>query len=624
MTAPELIVESTLRFLRQHVPFAQMARADLEYFASRARLAYFPAGTTIVDAATGAGDALHVIQRGHVRSADPSLAGTDVVLGPGECFPLVRLAADTAGGGSFTATEDVFCFQLGRDDFVELRRRSLPFADFCAAALATIVRQSVAQLRHDFGQRAIEQQTLLQPLTSLVRREPVWCPAGTSLREALARMRAERVGTIVVADAERRPLGIFTLTDLLDRVVLADVPLDAAVDTVMTPDPGTLDELESAQDALALMAERGYYQVMVVRGHRLVGVVSERDLFALQRVSMRNVLQSIRSAADVPQLADAVRAIERLTDNLVAQGAAAGPLTHTIASLHDAVSRRLFEVLAAEHPLDGIDWCWLALGSEGRREQTAASDQDNALVFRVAPADIDAARDRLLAFGRAANAALATLGIPLCSGNVMAGNPECCLAVEEWQERFASWVREPTPQALLNANIWFDFRPLYGETALGERLRAYVGGIAADSRLFLRMLTTNALQAEPPLGVIRSFRTDDGPEGGTIDLKAQGTRIFVDAARVLALGTGVAETNTAQRLRLAGRKLGVPARDTDATIEAFEFLQMLRLRVQRGLLEGAHNSLRPYALNELDQRLLKEALRQARSLQQHVERTFGQ
>src|SRR5512139_1686851 len=154
MSAPELIVESTLRFLQDYEPFARMARDDLRFFAERAQLAYFPVGTTIVDASTGAAGSLHVIRQGHVRSEDPTIRGTDVVLGPGECFPLIRLAADTAGVGTFTATEDVFCWQLGRDDFVELRGRSGPFAEFCTRALATIVRQSVAQLRHNFGTRA--------------------------------------------------------------------------------------------------------------------------------------------------------------------------------------------------------------------------------------------------------------------------------------------------------------------------------------------------------------------------------------------------------------------------------------------------------------------------------------
>lgn len=622
MSAPELIVESTVRFLRDYAPFSALAAEHLRSFAERARLAYYPAGTTIVDAATGADGALHVIRQGHVRSEDPTLAGSDVVLGPGECFPLVRLAADTAGVGTYTATEDVFCWQLGREDFDALRRQSPPFAEFCAAALATIVRQSVAQLRQEFAARAIEHQSLLRPLGTLIRREPVRCHAGATVGDALTAMRTERVGTIVVVDADDRPAGIFTLRDLRDRVVLDEVVLDRPIASVMTPRVVALDALATAQEAVAAIAQHGWHQVLVTSDGRLVGVVSEGDLFALQRVSMRNVLTSIERAATVEALRVAAADIAALTDNLVAQGASAGPLTQTIAALNDAVARRVFILLAPRHPLDSIDWCWLALGSEGRREQTAASDQDNAIVFVARPGGEAVARARLLAFAADANEALASLGMPLCPGNVMARNPDCCLALDEWATRFARWIREPTPEALLNANVYFDFRPLAGAAALASRLRSHVLGLTEDNALFLRLLTANALQSEPPLGVIRSFRTDDGAHTGTIDLKTHGTRLFVDAARAFALGLGLAETNTAQRLRLAGRRLNFDAREVDAAVEAFEFLQVLRLRVQRERL-AATNRLDPERLNELDRRLLKESFRQARTLQQRLERTWG-
>jgi CBS domain-containing protein len=456
----------------------------------------------------------------------------------------------------------------------------------------------------------------------------VYCDGTTTIRAALERMSQEGVRTVVVVDADRHPLGIFTLTDLMERVVLRDVPLGTPVQAVMTSNLATLDELSSAQEGLALMASRGIHQLLVVRaGGELTGVVSERDLFGLQRVTMRNVTQAIRHAKDVAGLQGCVADIAALTDNLVAQGAAAEPLTHTITALNDALTERLFDLLRPRFDLSDIEWCWLAVGSEGRREQTVATDQDNAIVFRTATAAaVPAARARLLDFARAANDALAQLGFPLCAGNVMASNPECCLTVEEWRGRFATWMREPTPQALLGANIYFDFRPLVGTAALAEELRRWLDATSGENRLFLRMLVANALQVEPPLGWIRTFRTDAGE---TIDLKTHGTRIFVDAARALALALGIGETNTAQRIRLAGRRLHRDEREIAATVDAWHFLQLLRLRTQRGTAaESAdgtrsRNRLDPYALNELDQRMLREAFRQARALQTHLDQAVG-
>ena len=640
MATPALIVESTLRFLREHVPFSAMARKDLEFIAGRAHLAYFPVGTTIVDPADGTlAKHLHIIQRGHVRVRNLAVPGDDEVRGAGECFPVAALAAGTPGTRRFEATEDVFCYRLTRADFDALRQESAPFAGFCTQALAGVVQHSLRQLRKNFTQRALEQQTMLEPLRTVIRRNPVSCDRGTPVRSALETMRNERIGTIAVVDSTQRPVGIFTLTDLMERVVLPGVDLATPVLAVMTPNPGTLDEMATAQEALAHMAQRGLHQIMITREGRLAGVVSERDLFGLQRVTMSNVLNAIRQARDMRALQRAARDIDALTDNLVVMGAAAETLTYTITALNDALTHRLFDLLLPRFDIDDLDWCWLSVGSEGRREQTVATDQDNALIFLGATGASPAIRERLLAFARAANEGLAELEFPLCPGNIMASNSEHCLDTVEWRERFAGWIREPTPAALLGANIFFDFRALAGKTELAESLRTWLGNVASENKLFLRMLVANAMQVEPPLGVIRKFRTDDGDSAGTLDLKTHGTRIFVDAARAFALALGIAETNTSQRLRLAGRRLHIEERQMASVVDAYHFLQMLRLRGQRGELgtepavasDGAQprsrtalNRVDPYALNDLDQRMLKESFRQARALQSQLEQSIGQ
>jgi CBS domain-containing protein len=206
----------------------------------------------------------------------------------------------------------------------------------------------------------------------------------------------------------------------------------------------------------------------------------------------------------------------------------------------------------------------------------------------------------------------------------MASNPAWCLTADEWRRQFLSWLTEPTPAALLNANIFFDFRPLAGEVGLAEDLRAWLFARTQGNALFLRLMVANALQTEPPLGLIRAFAVDgEGPHAGTIDLKTRGTRVFVDAARVFALAQGIEATGTAERLRLAGERMRVERRHVDATVEAFHYLQVLRLRSQGRGEQAGPNRIDPYALNDIDQRMLKEAFRQARKLQQRLKETYS-
>jgi CBS domain-containing protein len=621
-TVPPPLADGARELLRRHVPFDRMSDAALGFMIPRLKLAYFAKETTILSVQSGPVENLYIIQRGLVgRRPDSMQADPDRTLGDGELFPVGALSAGGTTTKIFHAMQDTYCYTLARADFLELRRISPEFERYCTQAITETLKQSLESLYREFSQRAAEQQTLTRTLAELVRNPPVTCPAAATLREAAQKMADANVRTIVVVDAARAPIGMFTLVDLLRRAVLTDRPLATSLAEVMTSPIVTLPGSATAYEAMHVMAEHGIRQVVIVENGRLLGVINERDLFALQRVSMREVIEGLHAADSIDKLKRAGEDIRRLTQNLLAQGVGAEPLTRTIAALNDALSRRAIDLVLKRHPLDDIDWCWLALGSEGRGEQTFATDQDNALLFAAPDAkETTSRRERLLAFARDVNASLDFLGFPLCAGNVMAGNPDLCRSTEEWKEKFLKWIREPTPQALLNANIVFDFRALYGDTTLSDALWRWLFGYTQANPMFLRLMVQNALEVEPPVGLIRAFSVDDlAAIKGTLDLKTRGTRLFVDCARVFALALGIPDTGTAARLRHAGERLHVPPRHVDATVEAFHFLQLLRLRQQD--LPGAPgnpNRIDPYALHAIDQRMLKEAFRQAKQLQERL------
>ncbi|MCL4184204.1 MAG: nucleotidyltransferase, partial [Burkholderiaceae bacterium] len=263
--------------------------------------------------------------------------------------------------------------------------------------------------------------------------------------------------------------------------------------------------------------------------------------------------------------------------------------------------------------------CWLAMGSEGREEQTIATDQDNGLII-----DDDCTLDRqaLLDFAREVNEGLDACGYPLCKGGIMAGNPKWCLPLSQWQALFDGWIDRGDPQSLLNANIFFDFRPLAGDSSLAGALRERITRRAAATPRFLKQMSDNALRNGPPVswtgGLLETLFTR---EETRIDLKLNGTAPFVDGARVLALAGGVRETGTAERLQAlaaAGRLLPDEVR---GWVDAFQFLQGLRLRVQHRLAQASTddpNTLDVRELSEIDRRILKDAFRQARKLQQRM------
>lgn len=630
--ATQMLVSATMEFLRRHSPFDRMEGDALRFLAERLKLAYYHKDAAILTPDMGAARTFYIIQRGKVVARQAGEVNVTeynaMTLGPGECFPIGAVTAQRASTNGYTAIEDVFCYQLAADDFFELMRMSSVFNLFCTQYIASLLNQSRQQLQVQFAQRAAEQQSLNTPLSLLAKREPVSVQPETPLRQVLEAMGQQRLGSMIVTDAEGKPVGIFTQSDVLHRVVLAGVALEEPISKVMSKDPHTLQDTVYAYDAALAMAMHGIRHVLVVDGEgRLKGVISERDLFTLQRVGLRQIRQSVETAPDLETLLQTSHDVRQLALNMLAQGVGAEQVTQFISALNDTITRRVLELNLDKHDLYGVDWAWLSFGSEGREEQTFSTDQDNGIIYLCPDfMDKEQLKMRLLDFARDVNDDLDKCGFPLCSGNIMAGNPDLCLTLEEWEEKFTNWVRHPHPAALLNATIFFDFRTLYGNPSLGERLRKWMLSLTTSNPGFLKMMAHNALDVEPPLGKIRDFVTDLDPEHpGTIDLKKYGARLFVDIARIYALAAGIHNSNTVQRLRHSAKRLGISGEEMAAIIDSFNFIQLLRLRHQHLETESGEtgdNRIHPDKLNELDRRILKESFRQVRKLQSRIKMDY--
>jgi CBS domain-containing protein len=605
--------------LRQHPPFDRIAPAALLRLLAQSRQAYFAPDERLLSPEHGQVQALYLIRRGSVTGRHPpDSAEAPVEYGPGDLFPVGAALAGRAVRATYSANEDCFCLLLPLPAMQALAAESGVFADFLNHRVAQFLAQSRQAVQAAWSSMALAEQSLEARLSTLPRRTPLAVAAATPLALALQQMHERRVGSVLVLDHAGAPQGILTRHDILGRVTLPQRPLATPIGEVMSQPVWSLDEALTLQDAALLMSRHGIRHVPVTASGRLVNIVSERDLFALQRLSIKQLGVALRSAADLATLRGLAADIRRLAANLLGQGLRARQLTELISHLNDRLTERLVTLLAAQQGLDLRQACWLALGSEGRGEQTIATDQDNGLVFQST--DPAADRPRWLAFGAAVNQALADCGYPLCSGGVMAGEAACCLSVDEWLARFDHWIEHGAPEDLLNASIFFDLRPLAGQLGIAAPLQAFLRETPPRVPRFLKQLALNGLQRPAPLNWRGALDTED--EGGRawLDLKLQGTAIFVEAARLYALAQGLPALSTRDRLLGAAPGLGVPAPEAAAWVEGFEFLQLLRLQVQMqpGGDPGRPNRIDVHALNPIDQRMLKEALRMAQQVQQRL------
>lgn len=617
-------IHGTMEFLRKFPPFNLMEKAHLAYLVENCELRFYAAGEHIISPDDGVVQHFYIVKQGRVHGQRPhgakrgSETTFEVIVG--ECFPMAALMGERATRTAHLAAEDTFCLLLNKPAFVQLISISSPFRDFAIRGVSSLLDLVNQQAQMRAVETLGENYSLETSIGELAVHHPVACLPDLPLREAVALMQQNNVGSIVIVDDQQRPLGIFTLRDLR-RVIGAEAgELSAAISCYMTHEPFHLPPEATAFDAAIAMTERHIAHVCVVDNGQLVGVISERDLFSLQRVDLVHLAQTIGHADRVEALVAIRGRIKQLVDNMLAHGASSTQITHIITLLNDHTVRRVIELAIRDMGDPGVPFTWLCFGSEGRREQTLHTDQDNGILFEATDAaEAALRRGRLLPLAERINRDLDTCGFTLCRGNIMAGNPELCLSRQEWGRRFSAFVREATPENLLSSTIFFDLRAVWGPQEGCEQLRQDLLAEVADNRIFQRMMADNALRHRPPVGRFRDFvlaRKGDGKD--TLDLKVQGLTPFVDGARLLALANGIGECNTLERLRRLVEKGIIDAKDGAAYEEAYHFIQQTRMQhhQQQARDEAPYsNRLDPDTLNALDRRILRESFRQAQRLQ---------
>ncbi|MEG5264402.1 putative nucleotidyltransferase substrate binding domain-containing protein [Pseudomonas sp. JDS28PS106] len=617
-------IHGTMQFLQKYPPFNQMEDAHLAYLVEQCQLRFYAAGESIIKPSDGPVEHFYIVKQGQVvgerGSSGAGSAQTTFEISTGECFPLAALLGERATRTEHLAAEDTFCLQLNKQAFIKLFALSAVFRDFALRGVSSLLDLVNQQVQQRAAETLGSQYSLNTRLGELAMRHPVMCSPDTPVREAVKAMHEQQVGSIVIVDERQSPRGIFTLRDL--REIVADVNADfsAPIERHMSPSPFHLSPDASAFDAAIAMTGRHIAHVCLVKAGRLCGVVSERDLFSLQRVDLVHLARTIRTAPRIEALANLRGDIVQLVDRMLAHGASASQITQIITLFNDHTVSRVIELVLEERGDPGVAFSWLCFGSEGRREQTLHTDQDNGILFEARDAAHAAEiRAVLLPMAERINQALALCGFTLCKGNIMAGNPELCLSRAEWARRFAAFIREATPENLLASSIYFDLRVVWGDEKGVEQLRRSILEQVGDNRLFQRMMADNALRHRPPVGRFRDFvLARKGAEKDTLDLKVEGLTPFVDGARLLALANGIGAVGTLDRLRQLVEREVVDPLDGAAYEEAYQFIQQTRMQqhqVQSRQNQAYSNRIDPDTLNHLDRRILRESFRQAQRLQ---------
>ena len=458
-----------------------------------------------------------------------------------------------------------------------------------------------------------------QPLRSLLRHAPVTVSPGTSVAEAAARMRTHGVSSVLLVDASGRLRGIATDRDLRNRVLAVGADPALPVEAIATARLQVAQADAPAFEALLAMARHSIHHVPVLDGDKPIGLVTHTDLQQRLASSAVHLAATLHREQDVAGLARGVQAVPQLLRDLVAADASARATGQMVTAVTDAATIRLLQLAEAALGPPPVPYVWVAAGSQARQEQTARTDQDNALVMADGY-DASAHGSYFRELARFVNDGLNACGYVYCPGEMMARTDAWRQPVSTWRSLFRRWTSTPEPKALMLTSVFFDLRAVHGDAALLEGLRREVLETTRGNRLFLAHLAANALKMRPPIGLFGQISTTrEGDRRDLVDLKMGGLAPIVDLARLHALSLGDMAVNTHERLQTTGAGAEISEGAAHDLRDAFEFIGMARLRHQVRRLEAGEapdNLVSLGELSHLERRQLKDALQVVNELHQ--------
>jgi len=420
------------------------------------------------------------------------------------------------------------------------------------------------------------------PVSSFVR-EHITCDMDMSVFEAASIMRKKDQNAIIITkDTSQQPVGIVTDRDLRNRVVSREFNAKSAVFEIMSSPLIRIPDEALLYEAVLQIKENSISHLVVEDlSGRITGIFSNEDLLEVQRNSISHLIKEISTAETVESLKKIHNKIPVLVKILLESGSRVRNVTYLISTITDAITHRLVEFAIEEMGDPPAEFAFLALGSEGRREQTLVTDQDNAIVFEDVPNEKLAEVNRyFLYFGKKINLWLDKIGYQYCQGEIMAGNPQWCQPISRWEKYFSDWINQKSQDGVLGVAVFFDFRIVYGSEKYADELRKHINKIIDGKNLFFKVLAGEVSKYNIPTDIFKENGLENGHGSAESFNIKNAISPLVDFIRVYSIQHHVGESNSLLRLEKMLRKNIIPEEEYHEIENIYSRMMEIRFRSQ--------------------------------------------
>lgn len=604
-------------YLSQCAPLNKLQKEELNLLVNSLEISYIRQGQELLKLGES-NYTLFLIRSGALAVYDKS----DQLVGQYSAGEWAGYKSALSGGEitmTIKAAEDSLLYCVPANYLMQLMQQNKFIAEYFSQQKTVRLRRAIKDIRNS-GDTIL----VTTPVRELVHGQPLLVEHTDSICD-VAKAMSNTGYTIALIMKQNALTGIVTDRAYCTKVAAKDLSLDKAVSEIMTLDPLTIEADELGSEALLMMAKYNIRHIPVVDAGHVIGVVTATDLIRQQSHNSIYLINEIHRAADIKELVSLAKQIPNTLLSLVENSLTAYDVGNLISSIGVAITRRLIKFAQVELGDAPVDFAWIIAGSMARKEQTAVSDQDNALILSD-----DYSEQKHSAYFKNLSQivcdGLNDCGYVYCPGDVMATNSKWRQPQKVWQGYFNKWINEPEPMALMHASIFFDLRCVFGKKSLLKEVQDDMLLKTKDNSIFLSHLARNALKFKPPIGLFRHFvMEDDGHEDKALNLKKRGVVPIIDLARVFALSAGVSVINTQDRLQAAS-VAGVLSKDGMGDVrDALEFISTVRLQqqsIQSRQSREVDNYVSPEILSPLERRHLKDAFDVVRTMQAILEQHY--
>lgn len=618
ITERHMVFEDVVTFLKNVPPFQFLDEAVLREVAKNLSMEFYPKDMVILKQDGPPSESLRIIKKGGVKVSMISEDGSEVVIdyrGEGDTFGFLSLVGKDRVRSNITAADDTICYLLGKEMVLKLLDSHRTITEYF---LKSHITKYIDRTYQEMQNKSIftggsDRLLFTTRVGDLGAKEVVSAHEDTPIQEAAQIMSGHRISSLIILNSDSLPVGIVTDRDLREKVVAKGRDAQEPVRHIMTMPLVRVDAKDYCFEAVLKMLRYNIHHILVVKDGDLTGVITNHDLMMLQGTSPLSLTKDIESQQSVEGLVPVSRKINGIVGLLLKEGAKASNITKIITEINDRLVRTVIDLTEKKLGRPPVSYCWIVFGSEGRKEQTFKTDQDNALIYAdpATGADAEAAKRYFAEFAAQVRDSLIQCGFPLCPAEYMASNPKWCQPIKVWKKYFTDWISTPTPDAVLNSVTFFDFRSMCGENGLADALRDHLIDHLRDEKVFLGYLANMAIKNSPPVGFLKSFVVEKGGQHkDELNLKVKGIALLVDIIRLFALEKGVRETSTLERIEALRNKHTIVGEYADDFEQAFEFIMLLRIHHQYEQIrtgKAPDNFVNPNNLSHLERRSIKDA-----------------